>query len=176
MPVTQQCSGGGISSDHTGTASSLSISHSTLANNTATNSGGAIWSNGLNATLEQSTLAGNSATWAEGVGGLDIGADHPLTVKGTILANNTPVNCPTSGAAIVDGGYNLDDGSSCGFTSAGTLHADPLLGPLADNGGPTLTFEPTLGSPVINAGDPAYDGALRRHRSARPDARRRRTD
>ena len=32
---------------------------------------------------------------------------------------------------------------------------DPLLGPLADNGGPTLTHALQPGSPAINRGDPA---------------------
>src|SRR5207247_458765 len=32
---------------------------------------------------------------------------------------------------------------------------DPLLGPLADNGGPTLTHALQSGSPAINRGDPA---------------------
>ena len=130
--------GGGIFSRNQGWASSLSIINSTLANNTADNSGGAIWSQAPTGTLEFSTLAGNSAAWAaEGAGGLFL-SGASLTVKGTILANNSPRNCVTKDSAVVvDGWYNLDDGSSCGFTSAGTLHTDPLLGPLADNGGPT---------------------------------------
>ncbi len=33
---------------------------------------------------------------------------------------------------------------------------DPLLGPLADNGGPTETHALLLGSPAIDAGDPAF--------------------
>ena len=33
---------------------------------------------------------------------------------------------------------------------------DPLLGPLADNGGPTKTQVPQLGSPAINAGNPDF--------------------
>ena len=32
---------------------------------------------------------------------------------------------------------------------------DPLLGPLTDNGGPTLTHALQVGSPAINRGDPA---------------------
>lgn len=32
---------------------------------------------------------------------------------------------------------------------------DPLLAPLADNGGPTLTHVAQLGSPILDAGDPA---------------------
>ena len=58
--------GGGIFSRDQGWPSSLSVSNSTLANNTAGNSGGAIWSQAPTGTLEFSTLAGNSATWAAG--------------------------------------------------------------------------------------------------------------
>src|SRR5262249_46215256 len=32
---------------------------------------------------------------------------------------------------------------------------DPRLGPLADNGGPTLTYAPLSGSPALNAGSKA---------------------
>jgi len=39
------------------------------------------------------------------------------------------------------------------FAGGGII--DPLLGSLADNGGPTLTHALLAGSPAINAGDPA---------------------
>lgn len=62
-------------------------------------------------------------------------------------------------------GYNLignADGSS-GFTNgvdgdlAGSTSApiDPVLGPLADNGGPTFTMALLHGSPALDAGDDA---------------------
>src|SRR5438874_10331155 len=35
-------------------------------------------------------------------------------------------------------------------------NTDPLLGPLQDNGGPTLTHALLPGSPAINAGDPNF--------------------
>jgi len=38
----------------------------------------------------------------------------------------------------------------------------PLLGPLADNGGPTKTFLPGSGSPAINSGDPSCAGTDQR--------------
>ena len=38
-----------------------------------------------------------------------------------------------------------------------TIHEDPMLGPLADNGGPTQTHALQLGSPAINAGGPNFD-------------------
>src|SRR5512143_3724591 len=72
-------------------------------------------------------------------------------------------------AAVTDGGHNLDDGTSCGFsTGTGSLNStDPHLAPagLQDNGGPTQTaalctvVDPPAGcvaaSPAIDAGDPA---------------------
>lgn len=39
-----------------------------------------------------------------------------------------------------------------GFTNTDLLNVNPLLGPLQDNGGPTLTQAPLPGSPVIDAG------------------------
>ncbi len=54
----------------------------------------------------------------------------------------------------------LSDGASLtGFTAPGDLTGsqasplDPKLGPLADNGGPTLTMALLPGSPAIDAGD-----------------------
>jgi hypothetical protein len=71
----------------------------------------------------------------------------------TILAGNSPGNCS---GTITDAGHNLSSDSTCAFTSVGSLNnTDPKLGPLADNGGPTLTMALLPGSPAINAGDTA---------------------
>jgi CSLREA domain-containing protein len=52
-------------------------------------------------------------------------------------------------------GYNLTDDDSCGFTAPGDLIvADTMLGPLANNGGPTETHALLAGSPAIDAGRP----------------------
>jgi hypothetical protein len=45
------------------------------------------------------------------------------------------------------------------FISNGVLAANPLLGPLADNGGPTPTMLPLPGSPAIDAGDSKFASA-----------------
>lgn len=61
------------------------------------------------------------------------------------------MNCARG--VIGTSGYNVSDDDSCGFTAvtdvqdAGVL----LLGPLADNGGPTWTRLPQSGSPLIDA-------------------------
>ncbi len=75
-----------------------------------------------------------------------------LTVN-TILASNSPSNCI---GIITDAGHNLSSENSCAFTGVGSLNStDPMLGPLADNGGPTLTMALLPGSPAIDAGDDA---------------------
>jgi hypothetical protein len=53
-------------------------------------------------------------------------------------------------------GYNLISNSTggSGYAPTDILDVDPLLGPLADNGGPTLTHALLPGSPAIDAGDP----------------------
>ncbi|MGH7264763.1 MAG: choice-of-anchor Q domain-containing protein, partial [Candidatus Rokuibacteriota bacterium] len=38
----------------------------------------------------------------------------------------------------------------------GTVDGNPRLGPLRDNGGPTLTMAPFPGSPLIDTGDNAH--------------------
>ena len=53
-------------------------------------------------------------------------------------------------------GWALSSDGSCGFTALSDLqNADPKLGPLADNGGPTETQALLSGSPAIDAADSA---------------------
>ena len=63
---------------------------------------------------------------------------------------------------IQSDGHNLDSDGSCFLTATGDLPKhDPLLGPLAFNGGPTETKALLLGGPAIDAGAahgcPQYD-------------------
>ena len=81
-----------------------------------------------------------------------------VTLANSILANTTTSSNPTY-ADCFGGGYSevfTDVGPDTISTSVcgGATVADPLLGPLADNGGPTLTHALLPGSPAINAGDP----------------------
>ena len=57
---------------------------------------------------------------------------------------------------ITDGGNNIEDGDTCGFSETTSLsNTDPILDPagLQDNGGPTQTIALLSGSPAIDAGD-----------------------
>ncbi len=74
---------------------------------------------------------------------------------GSVIAGSIGTQeCSTDGTGtfgLLD--YNLDDDGSCVPTATGITAADPLLGALADNGGPTLTRAPLAGSPLIDAAE-----------------------
>jgi len=151
--------GGGIVNEGT-----LALTNSTLSGNHAMDSGGGIYQvgGGSTLTITNSTLSGNSAL----VGGGIVNGGDRLTLTNTIVANSTSGgNCE---GGIIDGGHNLEDGATCGFSTANgsSNNTNPDLDPagLADNGGPTQTIAlctgpglPSAGcttmSPAIDAGD-----------------------
>ena len=53
------------------------------------------------------------------------------------------------GEAVDDGG-NVERGDTCAGFPALDSNVDPMLGPLADNGGATLSHKPATASPVVN--------------------------
>jgi hypothetical protein len=63
-------------------------------------------------------------------------------------------------STIMSQGYNVSGDDGAGYLNGpgDQINTDPLLGPLQDNGGPTLTHALLLGSPGINAGDPNFVG------------------
>jgi len=142
--VPVNVNGGGIVNDGT-----LSVTNSTFISNSG-DSGGAIASAGP-LTITNSTFFGNSGGAIYTYGGL------AAMLRNTIVANG---NCIGS---ITDGGHNLDDGTSCGFSAAnGSLsNTDPRLDPagLQNHGGPTQTVALLPDSPAINAGDQAICAA-----------------
>lgn len=118
------------------------IRSSTLSGNSATDQGGAVDSGG-SLTLQQSTVSGNSAVVTDG-----IRSSGTTTMKGSVVAQ------PGDGcnAAIVSAGFNADADGSCGLTDpTDRPFADLLLGPLADNGGPTATHLPAANSALVDA-------------------------
>lgn len=125
----------------------LSVDDSTLSDNTAGETsaeGGAIVNFGKG-TITDATIASNRAIGPGATGGGII--DHsPLTVTATIVADNNGDNCA---GKVHDGGFNLENGTSCGFEKH-AVNAQPLLKPLADYGGPTETRALKPGSPAID--------------------------
>jgi hypothetical protein len=67
-----------------------------------------------------------------------------VAARNTIMANSLP----GGGCAgeVTNNGFNLASDTSCGFTYIPNV----MLGPLADNGGPTKTHLPLPASPAID--------------------------
>lgn len=141
-------SGGGyiiISQDGT-----LTMTNSTFSLNSTTRGGSTLLNQRGALTVTNSTFSLNSN---KGGGSTIQNILGSATLTNTIVANNSGGNCYR---AITDGGHNIDDGTTCGFSAAnGSLNnTDPQLDPagLKDNGGPTQTIALQAGSPAINAG------------------------
>ena len=129
----------------------LNLVNSTLSLNTASDNGGALINEGT-ANLTHVTVANNTASLGPGTGLYSFNASAVMTLTNTAVAYNVggiDTDCVAALGTIVDNGYNLVQDGSC-VTAATSLSGDPLLGPLANNGGNTLTHQPLAFSPVID--------------------------
>jgi hypothetical protein len=135
---------------------SLTISNSTIVGNEAEdNSGGGGIYNSFPGELSifHSTIAFNSAVGGGGIAG------EIQEMRNTIVAYNTAdwAGGDDLTSNILNSGHNLIGKSAggSGYAPTDILDVDPLLGPLQDNGGPTLTMALLSGSPAIDAGNPS---------------------
>jgi hypothetical protein len=131
----------------------FSLINSTVSGNFATNVGGGMYFGSTNqADLRHSTISGNQA----GVSGGGVAEPNgALALHHTIVANNTAPAGPDIDGLSVPVIYSLVESAS-GFTPIDgprIIGTDPLLGPLADNGGRTQTHALLAGSPAIDAGE-----------------------
>jgi cell division septation protein DedD len=134
--------GGGIAAS----GGTTTVSNSTFLGNWASYGGGIYG----RATVINSTLSGNRAEWQ---GGGIFSLYGGITLKNTIVAGSpSGRNCDGD---IADGVGNL----SYPDTTCPGINADPVLGPLQDNGGPTWTMELGEGSAAIDAADDAICAA-----------------
>jgi hypothetical protein len=159
--------GGGVFNTN-GTATLTNV---TLSGNSAIQGGGVFNNNGT-ATLTNVTLSGNSAV-LEGGGIEHFGTSgRILALKNSIVANSPAGgNCyqiSISQSSITSNGFNLSGDTSCAQflnLASDRNNQNPLLGLLANNGGPTLTHLPQADSPARDNGSgcPATDqrGAAR---------------
>jgi predicted outer membrane repeat protein len=132
----------------------FNISNSTLSGNSEPTSGGGVWAlSNSEGQITNSTFVDNVA--GQG-GGLFIN-DSTVTLTNSTMANSiVGGDCSSVGGSLTITGVNLikDGGGGCGLTPGpDLLTGDPMLGPLADNGGPTRTHFPLTDSPVIDVGD-----------------------
>eukprot|EP00545_Synedropsis_sp_CCMP1620_P004907 CAMPEP_0119005898 /NCGR_PEP_ID=MMETSP1176-20130426/1992_1 /TAXON_ID=265551 /ORGANISM="Synedropsis recta cf, Strain CCMP1620" /LENGTH=839 /DNA_ID=CAMNT_0006957757 /DNA_START=70 /DNA_END=2592 /DNA_ORIENTATION=- len=140
--------GGAIYNDQ----GTITMSHSTFSNNSASVSGGAIY-NSLG------TISMTHCSIFQEDDGTVLGDDNPASF---VVTNSLMSNTGTGGSicksttTITDGGFNLFDDSTCGNSNLdNTFATEEFLGPLANNGGSTLTRALLAGSPAISAADPS---------------------
>jgi hypothetical protein len=148
----------------------LDLTNVTLYGNSAkTSPGGAISLFGNGGTFTNVTFAKNHCDGASGSGfGVDLFGGTALTINNSIFDSatqadpNAPMACQTSITTPNTGAGDLQWPSthSTGTNPdspcvPGVDFADPALGALANNGGPTQTARPAAGSPAIGAGKAA---------------------
>jgi len=144
--------GGGISS---GAAPGV-IENSTISGNSAKYAGGIY---GASLTLSNSTITGNKGKIAGGVYNRG-----DMTIKRTLVSGNkgSAAEVKHNGTGITVDNHNLfgtnGNAGVIGFTPGASDIIPPtgttitkILGPLADNGGPTPTHALVPGSPAIDA-------------------------
>ncbi|MDG3002372.1 choice-of-anchor Q domain-containing protein [Paludisphaera mucosa] len=146
ITVLSSASGGGVYNSGT-----MSIVDSTIAGNrcnSSDGSGGGVFNSGV-LSLTYVTAADNSAVHGGGVA--TAGGPGARTVSNQSLFRNADGGNLQGGLDSL--GHNLfSDVPAMVLDPTDLVGVAPLLGPLADNGGPTWTMALLPGSPAIDAG------------------------
>jgi uncharacterized repeat protein (TIGR01451 family)/CSLREA domain-containing protein len=155
--------GGGVSMNGV-----VKLTNVTISGNRAVSFYGGLVQGGGRADLQNVTIVDNEAPTAGGLAASGFGI---ISLQNTIVALNRGgadyPDCYSSGYPLASTGYNLiGNRASCPFTQhtgdlVGTAlqPIDPQLGALQDNGGPTVTRLPVLGSPAVDAGSRLLAGS-----------------
>jgi len=157
--------GGGIFTNGT-----TPVTNSTLSGNLATSNGGGVWSSSTT-TLSSITLTLNTAD-SDNNGSGDGGGVYVLagqvTTRNSLADANKDLGgqapgCKVAGGAYFSQGYNHFGGTTgCVITGPKTgdqIGGNVMLGPLQNNGGPTMTHALLAGSVAIDAANPTAPGS-----------------
>jgi len=132
----------------------ISVTNSTISGNSGSKAGGGIFARmPQGGSVSSSTLAGNSS--ARGAG-IYLASKQSLHLESTIVADSAGGGADVGAryATTIAGANNLIVSSDAKVAlPADTLQVDPLLAPLADNGGPTQTHALAPTSPAIDRGN-----------------------
>ncbi|NHC13097.1 choice-of-anchor Q domain-containing protein [Motilibacter deserti] len=133
--------------------SGTTLRNSTVSGNTAATSGGGVSTSGT-LTLVHATVTANTAV-DNGEGAFAFGSSASISLRNTILYDpGDDAEC--SGVVPASAGGNIARDGSCGLTGAADQPAtNPQLNALLDNGGPTRTHLPSVGSPAVDAASSA---------------------
>jgi beta-glucanase (GH16 family) len=159
------------------TLGNVEMLNSTLSGNaSAAWHGGAIFHTDGTMHIASSTIVGNTSPGGT-AGGIFVGtftAGSPtLTLINSIVAGNSSYQCQPGpfGSGTVTAtslGHNLAGDGSCFAVASDQIAADALLGPLADNGGPTASHALLPGSPALDTADAAASPPIDQRGVSRP--------
>jgi hypothetical protein len=151
----------------------ITITNSTFSGNTASGTEGG-WGGALNNADAASTITAVNATFAGNIAqtsGAALYLNNGATTFSNVLLANASGGHNCGGLYPTDGGYNLEDANTCGFSPAShdlINVSDPKIGALGGYGGPTATIPLEPGSPAINAGNIATCPAVDQRGTSRP--------
>jgi len=117
--------GGGILNTADG---GLAVTNSTFAGNAAGSGGAILNTGGAGVVVSYSTLFQNRANQGGGGGILNDPSGGTATVRATILAGSPPGQGGSCSGTIADGGYDIDDGTTCGELRIVTERGNVLFG------------------------------------------------
>ncbi len=140
-----QNSGGGISNSATGNV--ITIQNSTISGNTALIFGGGIVNFNTITTIQNSTFSGN---FGGGISSFDTIGNLSNSLFHKNIAGN---DCLDGNNGTFNGSNNLSDNVASDCPGVATTLTDTTVGPLADNGGLTMTHALLQNSEAIDAGD-----------------------
>jgi CSLREA domain-containing protein len=145
--VSANSSGGAPGASTIANAGTMVIVNSTISGNSASQAGGIAARTG-SLTLTNVTIANNT--------GIGLFRDASGTFPQNVMFSSNSTNCQNKdGGSIPIAGdptahQNFDSDGTCGFPAGSNFTGDPKLGPLAANGGKTLTHDLLAGSPAID--------------------------
>ncbi|MEO8035798.1 MAG: cadherin-like domain-containing protein, partial [Acidobacteriota bacterium] len=138
----------------------LNLTSCTISGNVANGHAGAINVEGATATITNSTITGNSSTFANLTGG--IRNTGTTNLRNTIVAGNAGTDLPNLDGTFVSQGYNGigNLGTAVGNPTIPAATGDQIgvsdavvhLGSLQNNGGPTPTHALLAGSVALDKG------------------------
>ena len=128
------------------------LTNVTFSGNTAIGNGGGMFNNvtGSCPTLTNVTFSGNGASSG---GGIYNAVSNPTIADSIFWNDGSEIYNNSSTPTLTDN--LIAGGCPTGSTCTNIINADPLLGPLQNNGGFTETMALGAGSPAIDAGNSA---------------------
>lgn len=137
---------GGAISSRNGT---ITLTNCTLSGNHADNAGGAVYCRDTGGRVTFTAVTASDNTTNGNGGGVCFDNGATFNVSDSILSGSANGDCALPNGVLNDLGYNLVEDGSC-LADATSFAANPMLGPLQNNGGSTLTHALPTDSPAVD--------------------------